>query len=174
MRRQSDSDRAYAILGLRPGSSPDEVKNRYKALTKTWHPDRWAASPVNEREAGQRMRDINWAWQTLQHRHDLPSEADGMAPRDTTADQQKFEQGLSEDEIEDIARSIESPNFGETISGFLLWAIPLAAAFVITSGHGHPLSNFWIPPTTNEKLLASGLVLFSLGVLLRRMWIKRR
>src|SRR5437899_6746225 len=58
-------DRAYAILGLRPGSSSSEIKRRYKHLVKTWHPDRWAGDPTSQAEAAQRMREINLAWQVL-------------------------------------------------------------------------------------------------------------
>jgi DnaJ domain len=173
---QSDPDRAFAILGLRPGCSPVEIKNRYKQLVRTWHPDRWADNSTNEMEAAQRMRDINWAWQILQQATDASAEPhvarahNNGAPTDAPS---TFGRHLSDAEVKDIVQAIGSQNPVKAIGGFLLWAIPLAGAFVITSGHGRPLSNFWIPPTGNEKLAAAGLVLFAIGVLIRRMWVRR-
>src|SRR5690349_1827679 len=56
---------AYATIGLRPGAASQELKQRYKQLVKTWHPDRWANDPVNQAEAAQKMRAINAAYATL-------------------------------------------------------------------------------------------------------------
>ena len=176
MPHQSDPERAFAILGLRPGCSPVEIKSRYKQLVKIWHPDRWAENATNEIEAAQRMRDINWAWQILQQATDVSAEShvapahNNSAPTDAPSTSGR---PLTDAEVNDIVRAIGSQDQVKTIGGFLLWAIPLAVAFVITSGHGHPLSNFRIPPTGNEKLAAAGLVLFAIGVLIRRMWVRR-
>ncbi|MEM6615952.1 MAG: DnaJ domain-containing protein [Pseudomonadota bacterium] len=45
-------DEAYAVLGLRPGASDDQIRSAHKALMKRFHPDQggsdYLASKVNE------------------------------------------------------------------------------------------------------------------------------
>jgi hypothetical protein len=64
--------RAWATLGLQPGASPREVRTRYKALVKTWHPDRFASDPVGQAEAEGRMSQINQAYRCLLERQPRP------------------------------------------------------------------------------------------------------
>jgi hypothetical protein len=47
----------FAVLGVRPGASADEVAAAYRRLAKRWHPDRAGG----ERDAG-RMAEINAAY----------------------------------------------------------------------------------------------------------------
>jgi hypothetical protein len=57
--------RAYATLGVAAGAPPDEVRKRYKALVRQWHPDRFARDPQGQAEAGLRLRAINDAFRTV-------------------------------------------------------------------------------------------------------------
>jgi hypothetical protein len=57
-----DIRRAYAVFGLRPGAPPAQVRRRYKALARQWHPDRHAREPRNQAEAASRMQEINAAY----------------------------------------------------------------------------------------------------------------
>jgi DnaJ domain len=62
----------YAVLGLAPGATPDEVGATYRELAKRWHPDRGGGS-----EAERRMAEINSAYDLLRatmwtQRHELP------------------------------------------------------------------------------------------------------
>ena len=50
----------YAVLGLQPGATPDEVAATYRDLAKRWHPDRGGG-----RDAERRMAEINAAWSVL-------------------------------------------------------------------------------------------------------------
>jgi hypothetical protein len=50
----------YAVLGLQPGASPDEVARAYRALAKRWHPDRGGGA-----DAERRMAEINGAYDLL-------------------------------------------------------------------------------------------------------------
>ncbi|MEH1911983.1 J domain-containing protein [Nostoc sp.] len=34
-----DINHVYNILGLKPGASVDQVKQAYRQMAKTWHPD---------------------------------------------------------------------------------------------------------------------------------------
>jgi hypothetical protein len=50
----------FAILGVQPGASRDEVQAAYRRAAKRWHPDR-DASPA----AARRMAEVNAAWDAL-------------------------------------------------------------------------------------------------------------
>ena len=51
----------YEILGVSPAASRDEVRTRYRALARRWHPDRFAVGP--ERDwANEKMAEINAAY----------------------------------------------------------------------------------------------------------------
>lgn len=61
----------YRTLGIKPGCSPDQMKNAYRRLVKKWHPDHYA----NQHQAGtraaaeRRMREINRAFRSLSDYH---------------------------------------------------------------------------------------------------------
>jgi hypothetical protein len=50
----------FAVLGVQPGASRDEVQAAYRRAAKRWHPDR-DASPA----AARRMAEVNAAWEAL-------------------------------------------------------------------------------------------------------------
>ena len=56
---------AYAVLGLQPGASLQEVKQQFKTLVRRWHPDRFANDPQGKAEANDRLRVINQAYSTI-------------------------------------------------------------------------------------------------------------
>jgi hypothetical protein len=71
--------------------------------------------------------------------------------------------------LEDIVRAInraQEPNPVRGLGRFLLWFVPLAIAVIIAGGHGR--GEFRVPPTRNETILASALVLFAIAVLVKR------
>ena len=51
----------YAVLGLLPSATADDIGSAYRRLAKLHHPDR---NP-NKPNAGRRMRDINEAYRIL-------------------------------------------------------------------------------------------------------------
>ena len=51
----------YAVLGLSPGASDEEVKKAYRALAKKYHPDR---NPGDE-AAARKMQEINAAYEQI-------------------------------------------------------------------------------------------------------------
>ena len=61
----NDVERAWAVLGLRPGASPADVRSQYRALTRRWHPDQYASDPSGEKDAAIRMRAITSAYRCL-------------------------------------------------------------------------------------------------------------
>jgi len=50
----------YAMLGLGPSASADQIRSAYRALARAYHPD---LNPTPDAQA--RMRDINWAYGIL-------------------------------------------------------------------------------------------------------------
>ena len=59
--RETEMDKAMAILGLRPPLTPKAVKSRYKELAKRHHPD----VAQNDRSSADKIRDINLAYKVL-------------------------------------------------------------------------------------------------------------
>lgn len=56
--------KAYAVLGLDPGSSMESIMRRYKRLIMVWHPDR-APSPEHKEFAEEELKKINNAKDVL-------------------------------------------------------------------------------------------------------------
>lgn len=61
----SDLHSSYSVLGLEPGVSFETVKQSYRLLVKTWHPDRFYHDPEFQRVAHQKLSAINRAYEEL-------------------------------------------------------------------------------------------------------------
>ncbi|WP_448266333.1 DnaJ domain-containing protein [Nostoc sp. DSM 114159] len=59
-----DINHVYDILGLKPGASADEVKQAYRQMAKTWHPDCFI-EPQQKLEAEKKIKEINQAYARL-------------------------------------------------------------------------------------------------------------
>lgn len=66
----------YAILGVSPNASDDEVKNAYRKLAKKYHPDNYAESPLSD-VASEKMKEINQAYETIQSQRKGGGNANG-------------------------------------------------------------------------------------------------
>lgn len=55
----------YEILGLKPGSSQDEIKQAYKDLAFVWHPDRYSHNPRLQQKAQDKLKEIISAYEFL-------------------------------------------------------------------------------------------------------------
>lgn len=64
MRDRVNINEAYSILGLKPGASQAEVKQAYRKLVKTWHPDRFGDRKL-KLEAEEKIKLINEAYNQL-------------------------------------------------------------------------------------------------------------
>ena len=59
----------YAVLGLKQGATKDEIKEAYRKLVKTYHPDKMLhLGPTFQQEAEKKMQDINDAYDQLMKR----------------------------------------------------------------------------------------------------------
>lgn len=52
---------AYAVLGLRPGATKEEIKAQYRVMAKRWHPDK----NDNDPEAQRIFKEVNRAYEFL-------------------------------------------------------------------------------------------------------------
>lgn len=168
--------RAYAIIGLRPGASPRELKEQYKRLAKTWHPDRWANDPVNQAEATQRMRMINDAYATL-HRlrgGDSTAPAAPHPSATTTMDHWTVShRSMTDDELDAIVKAIGDESWVTAVMKFAAWFVPMAAAYVPIAKTKRDLV-FPTPITQREWTISAVLFLTGLFVLLSQIWSKRQ
>lgn len=53
---------AFAVLDLSPDASLKEVRTAYRALVRSWHPDRFAHDPRLQQKAQERLKLINAAY----------------------------------------------------------------------------------------------------------------
>lgn len=54
----------YEVLGVKPGSSADEIKRAYRGLVKQYHPDHYKNHPLEDL-AKEKMQEINEAYDQL-------------------------------------------------------------------------------------------------------------
>jgi len=66
---QSDStaniSHCYHVLELKSGASLDQVKKAWRDLVMVWHPDRFPNNESLQRKAGERLKEINAAYEML-------------------------------------------------------------------------------------------------------------
>lgn len=54
----------YEVLGIKQGSSPDEIKKAYRELVKKYHPDQYMDNPLSKL-AEEKLKEINEAYDAL-------------------------------------------------------------------------------------------------------------
>lgn len=65
----TELDRAYEVLGVKPGVSDRELKAAHRDLAKVWHPDRFVHDPRLQEKAQEKLKEINDAYEQLISRH---------------------------------------------------------------------------------------------------------
>lgn len=65
----TEFDRAYEVLGVKPGVSDGELKAAHRDLAKVWHPDRFVHDPRLQEKAQEKLKEINEAYERLISRH---------------------------------------------------------------------------------------------------------
>lgn len=53
---------SYIVLGAEHNDSALVIKQRYRALCKQWHPDKWISDEAHHEKATRKMQDINNAY----------------------------------------------------------------------------------------------------------------
>ena len=54
----------YAVLGVSPNASDEEIKNAYREMARKYHPDNYADNPLSDL-AGEKMKEINEAYDQI-------------------------------------------------------------------------------------------------------------
>ena len=177
MKRRTSAEliaRAYAILGLPPGSSRRDAARQHKRLVKRWHPDQYANDPQGQAEAAQRMREINVAFALIRQasaRQVLESAAQAWPEGEPPARPTRVYPGqrLSDAELDEIAAAIGSPQYFVQLSRYAFWA----GAIVFGS-----LAMFASPRGRDPRVVnvLAGLTLLSAaaGPLIYTVWFKKR
>lgn len=65
----TELDRAYDVLGVKPGVSDRELKAAHRDMAKVWHPDRFVHDPRLQEKAQEKLKEINEAYEQLISRH---------------------------------------------------------------------------------------------------------
>lgn len=60
-----DHLRALRVLGIPPGSTPDEIQGAWRDLAKVWHPDRFTHDERLQKKASDELSRINEAHEAL-------------------------------------------------------------------------------------------------------------
>ncbi|HEX6717010.1 MAG TPA: J domain-containing protein [Pyrinomonadaceae bacterium] len=60
-----NTDKAYELLGVKPGVSNRELKAAHRDLAKVWHPDRFLHDPRLQEKAQEKLKEINEAYELL-------------------------------------------------------------------------------------------------------------
>jgi len=155
--------RAYATIGLRPGASARALKEQYRKLAKTWHPDRWANDTASQAEAAQRMRAINDAYATLHRVRTVArsGNAEASTPTHSAEHWSTSHRTLDDEELDAIVRAIGSDSYFKRAIRSLAWMLPMAGALVVIQPSR---SADLVAVGPNERDLIIGAVLFSVGV----------
>jgi len=66
----------YRLLGIDATADPDQLKTEYKKQMRRWHPDRFGHDNAELRQAEERAKEINFAYQAITEFH----EANGHMP----------------------------------------------------------------------------------------------
>lgn len=60
-----DHDKAYEVLGVKPGVSNRDLKAAHRDLAKVWHPDRFLHDPRLQQKAQEKLKEISEAYDLL-------------------------------------------------------------------------------------------------------------
>jgi WD40 repeat protein len=80
-------EKYYRVLELNTTASLEDVKQAYRRLAKQWHPDRYHNNPTALKEAEERIKTLNLAYQALctHHTSNSSSASGDHAPKSSTA-----------------------------------------------------------------------------------------
>jgi hypothetical protein len=158
--------RAYAILGLRRGCTPDELKATYRQLVKRWHPDRYSADPAGQAEASARLREINGALRVIANdmsAAQTPRPPTAPAAHDARPHPPEYAPGrpLTRSEIDAIVGALRPESPVDTLLQRVILVGPFAAVWLLLLRRGGP--------SIAEGVLAVALLAFGVSVIIGRL-----
>ncbi|WP_243458375.1 tetratricopeptide repeat protein [Nostoc sp. UIC 10630] len=163
-RLRFDINHVYNILGLKPGASVDEVKQAYRQMAKTWHPDCFI-EPQQKLEAEEKIKEINQAYARLKSYQ--PDETNQSASTSIKIDftpsnaesfyklgMEKAQKGKYTEAIEDFTQAIRlNPNYSADHS-VKLWDVNTGQELYTLNNHSDWVNSVAFSP--DSKTLASG------------------
>ena len=138
-----DLSKHYQLLGLKPGASPEEMKQAYRDLVKVWHPDRFLHDDRMRALAQDKLKEINGAYEMLK----AQAFQDSIAPEPTAARETETTAAASSP-----ARHRTAPWAALGVLAFLV----MAGAAILFFGNGDGNKTTAAPPT-NAVVAASSL-----------------
>jgi DnaJ domain len=158
--------RAYAILGLRRGCTPEELKATYRQLVKRWHPDRYSMDPAGQAEASARLREINGALRIVADdmiAAKVPRPPVTPAPDRARPHPPEYAPGrpLSRSEIDALVGALRTESPVDTLLQWMILVGPFAALWLLllpTRG-----------PSIGEGVLALALLILGISGIIRRL-----
>ncbi len=90
-----DLNRYYKILDLKPGASPEEIKEAFRDLAHVWHPDRFSGNPRRQSKAAEKLKAINEAYTKLRSQAPRAEPRSTTRPRSTQGQKQQSTRGTS-------------------------------------------------------------------------------
>jgi hypothetical protein len=143
----------YRILGLKPGASPADARSAYKSLVKIWHPDRFPENSREQRQAEEKLKAINTAYQRIRADWAAPPYGNHQKPAGTAA-----------------SRSPDSSDFTSTAETGKGNQHPGTFGGLIFRGAADSLANLWRLWADNKAWLR-GAILTIASILLALLWI---
>ncbi len=105
----------YEILEIKPGASPEEVKQAYRKLVKEWHPDRFPDQPQRHQQAEEKIKQINEAYEYLKaHSPQVPQIEQRDRDRTTREAEYHYNRGVKKAKQERYTEALE--HFSQAIS----------------------------------------------------------
>ena len=126
--------RALQELDLRPGATEEEIRDAYRKLAATWHPDKYQNDPAKLHEAELRIKNINAAFEKLQA-NGFRTERKKRKANDgsKTASSTSTEDGKNSDQATrgPATQSSTTPFYKSPYLRFTSWLICIFFAFIL-------------------------------------------
>ena len=126
--------RALQELDLRPGATEEEIRDAYRKLAATWHPDKYQNDPAKLHEAELRIKNINAAFEKLQT-NGFRTERKKRKANDgsKTASSTSTEDGKNSDQATrgPATQSSTTPFYKSPYLRFTSWLICVFFAFIL-------------------------------------------
>ena len=126
--------RALQELDLRPGATEEEIRDAYRKLVTTWHPDKYQNDPARLHEAELRIKNINAAFEKLQangfrteRNSRKANDGSKKASSTSTEDRQNSEQATRGP----ATQSSTTPFYKSPYLRFTAWLICVFFAFIL-------------------------------------------